>query len=276
MSDSGKNCASRPARSPDRAGLGTHRKKWSQVVDRNLIRLSGEFRLSWVSNTFVSHRIRATAPQAACRCAPAPRRAALRPGRGLPPLPSGLPPPWRARSPSARRCAPRPLQPGPGSAEPRPRAPRRPRPARAAPRAGWNAATSAASGAGIRARPARTRSRASAASVDGTELRAAPGANCSSHRCAGSIPGDPKRARPRARWWFLSRFDAVVFNQASPGYSSGFRADEPKSSPGGALRPRDPPSTLNRSTRDARGRKVPPEGERRPKAAGWAVRSQSW
>jgi len=27
MSDSGKNCASRPARSPDRAGLGTHRKK---------------------------------------------------------------------------------------------------------------------------------------------------------------------------------------------------------------------------------------------------------
>jgi len=35
----------------------------------------------------------------------------------------------------------------------------------------------------------------------------------------------------------------------SPGYSSGFRADEPKSSPSGALRPRNPQSTLTRSTR---------------------------
>jgi len=33
---------------------------------------------------------------------------------------------------------------------------------------------------------------------------------------------------------------------------------------------------LEQVNEDARGRKVPPEGERRPKAAGWAVWSESW
>ncbi len=74
-----------------------------------------------------------------------------------------------------------------------------------------------------------------------------------------------KRRAQRGR--FGKNAVVEVLNSSSPGYSSGFRADEPKSSPGGALRPRDLQSTLTRSTRTpvvAKCRQRAKDGRRPP------------
>ncbi len=67
-------------------------------------------------------------------------------------------------------------------------------------------------------------------------------------RCGGG-DGDDFACSNRVERANRRKVEAPFRVRLSPGYSSGFRADEPKSSPGGALRPRDPQSTLNRSTR---------------------------
>jgi len=94
------------------------------------------------------------------------------------------------------------------------------------------------------------------------------------NRTSGLTSGDGRRSQgnwtpggnPPGRHWPPGAYG----HRAHPRLYTGFRADEPKSSPGGALRPRDPQSTLNRSTRTpvvAKCRQRAKGGERRRKTA---------